>query len=234
MTELYKLSTARGEFLTSLREIEEVLMKVAPPKKNDPDIKNYIHGAAILFLSAKLENYISDLFEGMAQEFCRLGVSENQIPNALLGWVFLRDGNEQSTKKYIANGNEGEYIKNVGDYLNGEVFSSTSSYLTADKFRGLADKSYPSVRNLKKMYKRIGVASIFGLLKTRMKSNADAELESLNSTRGALAHSGISGTLTYSDVKSKIESIKKLVAALDKETYYYLRSEGCAAYWKHV
>ena len=229
----YISSAARDEFLNSLLEIESVLKKIAPPKRNDPDLVNYIHGAAILFLSAKLENYISDLFQGIAQEICRNNIPDKDVPNSLLGWIFLRDGNEIAAKRYISNGDEGEYVLTVGGYLNDKIFATTDTYVTEEKFRNLSDKSYPSVKNLRRMYKRIGINSIFGRLNNRMKRDAAAELESLNSSRGALAHSGISNTHAYSDVKRLITSIKKLVSALDKETFYHLRNENCQSAWKH-
>lgn len=232
MVRRYDKSTARVEFLRSLREIEIVLKKVAPPKRIDPDLKNYTHGAAILFLNAKLENYISDLFEGITQEICRHNASLKNIPKSLLGWVFLKDGGEQITRRYLATSDEGEYILNMGVSLHDCINSEPDSYFTSTRFRGISDKAYPSVKNIKRMYKRIGLLSIFDRLNRRLRRDVEAELRSLNDIRGSLAHSGISGTHTYQDVKNIISTIKEIVQWLDKETFYHLRSEQCAFAWK--
>jgi len=228
----YETSSARIEFLRSLEEIENVIRKIAPPKRIDPDLKNYMHGAAILFLSAKLENYISDLFEGIAQEICRNCAQSNKLPKALLGWIFLNDGNEIISKRYIANSDEGEYISSTGDKVHEVISTFPATYITHERTRGISNKSYPSVKNVKRMYKRLGVNSIFNLLNRRLRRDVEADLKSLNDIRGSLAHSGITGTHSYQDVKNLIKNTKDIVQWLDKETFYHLRSENCLFAWK--
>ncbi len=232
MNRRYEKSSARVEFERSIGEIETVIRLIAPPKRYDSDLKNYILGAAILFLSAKLENYISDLFKGICQEACQKVKSADGVPSSLLGWAFLNDGHRERSQNFVARNNEGDFIRLTGAYLANEIISNVANYLTPERFSGIDDKSYPSVKNVKKMYRRLGIDSIFSLLDKRLKCNTANNLKSLNSIRGSLAHSGISGNYSYGDIKDHIGKVKRIVAALDKETFYHLRSCNADSAWK--
>jgi hypothetical protein len=232
MTRRYVKSSARVEFERSIAEIETVIRQIAPPRKINPDLGNYILSAAILFLSAKLENYISDLFKGICQEACHHVKSASAVPPSLLGWAFLNDGHADRSKTFVARNDEGDFIRTTGTYLASELVQNGNNYLTPGRFRGIDDKAYPSVKNLKRMFRRLGIEAIFSLLNKRMKCSAENNLESFNAIRGALAHSGISGTYSYNDIKEQILKIQQLVSAIDKETFYYLRSCNADIAWK--
>jgi hypothetical protein len=105
-----------------------------------------------------------------------------------------------------------------------ELISNSGNYIVPQRFLGIDDKSYPYVKNVKRTYRRIGTDSIFSLLNRRLRSNAENDLKSLNSIHGALAHSGISRTYSFGDIKEQIRKVRRLVGALDKETFYHLRT----------
>lgn len=231
MSHKYVPSNAREEFKNSLVEITETLKLIAPPKKVDPKLKNYVLGAAILFMSAKLENYISDLFKGICQRACGEIQSADGIPAHLLGWIFLNDGHLELSRSFVARSDEGDFIKKTGTYLQQDLLAKQGTFLKDEKFRGIDSKSYPSVKNVKKMYRRIGIESIFTLLSKRMKVDVEGRLKSFNSIRGKLAHSGIDGAFSYGDIKAQRKSINQLVAALDKETFYFLRQSNAWKAW---
>lgn len=232
MTRRYLRSSARVEFERSITEIQTVIRQIAPPKQVDPDIRNYILGAAILFLSAKLENYISDLFVGICQEACLHVKAANGVPPSLLGWAFLNDGHRDRSKAFVARNDEGDFIRLTGAYLADELVANGNNYLTMARFTGIDDKSYPSVKNVKRMFRRLGIDSIFSRLNKRLRCNAELNLRSLNSIRGSLAHSGISGTYSYNDIKEQIRKIRQLVSGIDKETFYFLRDCEADVTWK--
>ncbi|WP_440593341.1 HEPN domain-containing protein [Schlesneria sp.] len=232
MTRRYSKSTARAEFESALSEIETVILRVAPPRRVDPALKNYVLGAAILFLSAKIENYISDLFNSICQEACRTLLTPDAAPPALLGWAFLNDGHIERSKTFVARNNESEYILETGNYLINNLLRDPGKYLTPDKFTGINDKSYPSAKNLKRMFRRIGIDSVFNRLDCRLRRNTENDLASLNSIRGSLAHTGISGILSYNDVRSQLRKMNQIVRGLDMETFYHLRRCHSGIAWK--
>jgi hypothetical protein len=228
----YLPSTARTEFETSLGEIATVLPLLKSSRGLHADLKNYVLGASVIFLHAKLENYISDLFNGICQEACRVKLEATQIPESLLGWLFLADGHLERSRSFVARNDEYEFATKTGSYINNELLLGRTNYLQLERFKGIADKAYPSVKNLKRMFKRIGINNIFILLKARLKFDVELEIISLNGLRGSLAHSGLDGSLSYKDVKNHIDKIKRTVAALDKETFYHLRRTCPIVFWK--
>ena len=231
MTPRYIPSNARTGFESSLIEINNVINIISPPRRVDPDIKNYILGAAILFLSAKLENYISDLFNGICQRASSGSCSVENVPAELLGWAFLSDGHFDRSCKFVAKKDEGDFIKSTGAYLQKQLLKDPDNYLNVTLFKDISDRSYPSVKNIKRMFRRIGVESIFSLLNCRLHTDAENILKTLNVNRGALAHSGLSGSISYGDVKNQILQIRKLVAAIDKETFYHFRKTDTVGIW---
>lgn len=232
MIRKYSASSARVEFERSVLEIERVIRQVAPPKRVDPDIKNYILGAAVLFLSAKLENYISDLFNGICQEACQKVKSAAGVPESLLGWAFLNDGHADRSRTFVARNDEGEFIRKTGEYLAREIIGNGSTYLLPHRFNGIDDKAYPSVKNVKRMFRRLGIDDVFSRLNRRMKCNAEGELTSFNNIRGALAHTGISGSYSYGDIKVQVARVRRLVGALDNEAFFHLRVCAADVAWK--
>lgn len=162
----------------------------------------------------------------------RFGSGRAACAPSLLGWAFLNDGHESRSRNFIARNDEGEFIKSTGEYLAYELIEKGDNFLSQDRFRGIDNKSYPSVKNLKRMFRRLGIEAVFTLVNTRLKYNAENDLKSFNSIRGSLAHSGVSGSFSHSDVKEQIQKMKKLVDALDKITFYHLRSHGSETAWK--
>lgn len=230
----YRPSTARTEFETSIGEIATVLPLLRSSRGLHSDLKNYVLGASVVFLHAKLENYISDLFNGICQEACRINLDATQIPQSLLGWLFLADGHLERSRSFVARNDEYEFATHTGSYINSELLNGRANYLRIERFKGIADKSYPSVKNIKRMFKRIGITNIFSRLKARLKFDVELEIVSLNGLRGSLAHSGLSGSLSYTDVKDHLDKINRIVKAIDKESFYHLRGSCPVAIWKCV
>ena len=228
----YTPSSAREEFESSLGEIRRVLPMVGPSRQLNADLKNYVLGASVLFLHAKLENYISDLFKGICQQACEKQAAATEIPEPLLGWMFLADGHLERSRMFIARNEEHAFIESTGEYLSTKLLRESSNYVTVNRFKTIDDKCYPSVKNLKRMFNRIGLKGIFGRLNARLRRQVELELRSLNALRGALAHSGVDGQLSQTEIRERVKNTQQLVAAIDKETFYHLRRTFHVDVWK--
>jgi hypothetical protein len=148
--------------------------------------------------------------------------------------MFLADGHLERSRSFVARNDEFEFTTGTGAYINTEILAGRATYLRIDRFEGIADKSYPSVKNVKRMFKRIGITNVFTRLKMRLKFDVELEIFSLNGLRGSLAHSGLSGSLSYRDVKGHVKRIQQIVAAMDRESFYHLRGTCPITIWKCV
>lgn len=198
----------------------------------NPDLRNYVLSASILFLHAKLENYISDIFLGIAQEVAAHISSADEVPAALVGWIFLADGHLERSRQFVARNDEYAFISTTGAYIAAELMSDPSGYFQLARFDGIDSKKYPSVKNVKRMFKRVGIENIFFLLQKRLRRNVEVDLRSFNSMRGQLAHSGVSGQLSYADVRRFMLDVQRMVVAMDKELFYHLRAACNEKVWK--
>jgi hypothetical protein len=228
----YLRSTALDELETGLNEQQQALKLVAHPSKQAPLLKNYVIGATVMFSSAALENYLTDIFSNYAQGICskikRIGI----CPEQTTGWIFINSGVEQDFKRYLYTGDENDFISRMGIRLKTEVAAKQDDFYSINQFRDFTKKCYPSTKNIKLMFKRIGIPNIFVRLSARAHRNIENEVESLNAIRGQFAHVGVLGTVSYKDTKNLIKSVRSIACLIDKEFFYHLRESNCVDIWR--
>jgi hypothetical protein len=95
----------------------------------------------------------------------------------------------------------------------------------------LRDSKYPSIRNLKRLFARIGIDNIFDRLGSVCKMDAELKIESFQSVRTALAHEA-PPNVTLTDVRSYGSDMITIVGGIDRIVCQHLSKISGSDCWR--
>ncbi|MEH6692773.1 MAG: HEPN domain-containing protein [Pseudorhizobium pelagicum] len=227
----YRVSPHRADFITRTDQLVRA-SHLAGRKSVPQGVRDLAFQCSILQTSAAVEEYIRSVFEAWAFKLRSLnGIQSTAIPvRTRVAVAKSRLSQHFSALAYTSD--EGRFLKKIereGDlwaFLEGSALIPTG-------FDGgvvFAERKYPSAKNIKVMFSRIGIDNIFDQISSRIKADAEYRLESFNSIRTALAHAN-PPQLTYLDVKRNIKNVQELVAAIDRILHKALSSTIGTTVW---
>lgn len=230
----YKISQARKDFDETLEQLTKAVKKAALKKNFIPnDIVQMTFRSAIFQCSAALEQYVSDI---------------------LNDWIFLAKSNEKTYSKipetlrllavakrqldafkhFIAYGDEKALVDKIS--RNVEIKNILQDEETITEVLSyelhISDKKYPSVRNLKSIFKRFGVENIFHETQSRGNKNYTSIIQSFSDIRTEIAHQNFDKYLTAQDVKSNLNNIKSFVNNVDRVIFSKVVNSSGIECWK--
>ncbi|NMZ63013.1 hypothetical protein HBN99_01605 [Pseudomonas oryzihabitans] len=223
----YKKSIARH---TAEKEFIEVKnrIRLSQSKAIQPAVREYVVAAAVFLAHSTLENYISDLFSGIAKAFHSSLTEGKQLPEFVKSHLFIENLNKAKIYSFgISAIGEQEMLSAISESLRGRAGSLLDSNRQKYAFTGkdlYTNHKYPSEKNLKKIFQRIGINNFFQEINAILKRDSLSLLESLGSLRTSLAHTGQLTGISPSDVIEKISDIGKLIGAIDRRTYKLIAS----------
>lgn len=91
---------------------------------------------------------------------------------------------------------------------------------------------YPSVKNIQKIYKRIGCDNIFNLVSKDIRKDAKNILERIGTYRTSLAHTASLSNLAPNDVIFALNELKVFVKGLDKVLYKRIVVDYQQIFWR--
>ncbi|WP_435655457.1 HEPN domain-containing protein [Brucella pituitosa] len=187
---------------------------------------------SILQTSAAIEEYIKAVFEAWAFKIRTMNHAQsNAIPmRTRVAVAKSRLTQHFSTLAYT--GDEGRFLRTIERDADLWPFLQGSGQIpmTFDGGVVFAEKKYPSPKNMKVIFSRLGIDNIFDLVSARIKADAEFRLESFNSVRTALAHSN-PPQLTYIDVRRNIKDVQQLISAIDRILHKVLSASIQAPIW---
>jgi hypothetical protein len=94
----------------------------------------------------------------------------------------------------------------------------------------LSETTYPSAKNIKRLFARLGIDDLFARLDKRCKRDMALTIDSFQSLRTALAHES-PPNVTIIDVKLHFESMRLLTKALDRVAFNHIYKESGGDCW---
>jgi hypothetical protein len=85
-----------------------------------------------------------------------------------------------------------------------------------------ADRKYPSPKNLRRLFNRLGLPNIFALLNRLARRDTEALLTSFNDLRTEMAHSGMPVGLSSGDIRHRIKDVQLVVGCIDRTFYSHV------------
>lgn len=231
----YSKSLPLKNFLTEIDEIIKVIRKVSLRSNSslDSTFKEYILSSSIFLAHAEIENYIQDIFNLYLRSLSQKKFFElNEDLRSFLVYKFVKDNNihhsllandEKSImniiKKEASNGHKHIFDKDLQiTYISGKSVYETYKY--------------PSVKNIQKIYKRIGCDKIFDLVSQEIRKNAKNILERIGTYRTSLAHTATLSNMASNDLIFALNELKLFVKGLDKVLYKRIVADYQQIFWR--
>lgn len=229
----YKISKALEAFNT---DIEPIMTRLNSLKDKQTEVGEYVNDILFtsIFLShAYFENYIDDLFCGYTKSFINYKMID--LPASLKAFYFYKAIPDKAHKLAVGFESEDSTLSDLIDCLGSSnkllnLHQELPDYALKGSFL-YETKKYPSVDNLKILFKRVGIKKIFDEISKVLKSDAKAHLESLSSLRTTLAHNGELVGISFDDVIERLGKFIKFIKALDRVFYNHLCGEMNEEFW---
>lgn len=230
----YKKSRARFEFektsvdlLSLARQIS--FKKVALSYAH----KNLIFQSTIVLLCSSIEEYLRVFIEDLFFNYKTLKAPLSKIPiNPRTFTLFI---NQRSIyESFINNRDEAKILEKL-DVTNKHNYSiidesQVCTYHINSKLL-VNDKKYPSPKNLKILFNRIGIKNIFSHTDMIGHKNYEFILRSFLDVRETIAHQE-STDLTFEDVNRNFKNIIDLLDKLDRISFKHICKVSGQKYWK--
>lgn len=229
----YSKSTSREDFELEYLKLGKLAKKIS--YKSSPlsyDHKQLIFQSCIFLLCARIEDYTKNLIEGIVFNYKSKGVEFNKLPINIRTKVFI-DSQIGHFRNYYNSADEKKLLKNVSiknpsfEIINDSVI--LSNHLNANNV--ISSNKYPSIKNLKILYHRIGIDDIVLKINANSKRDLKTSFESFLSLRESIAHQS-SSSITFSDLERHFENVMLYINHIDRIVYKHITKESGATYWK--
>lgn len=176
--------------------------------------------AYYVFAYAQFEVYVRSFVEDSFDALNALPPAFDRWPDLMLGYVLHRSENLASDyRRFGSDEDEGAILKRVAQIARKVAAWSIngSGQITMNPSDFLEKKKYPSPKNLPQLFRRLGIEQIWAVIGRAGRMNGKLLLTSLNDLRTEIAHEGkVPPGFSLRDCKSRVEQMKRLVAALDR------------------
>lgn len=226
----YAKSVYRRDFETRVRDLlnEARNAQRLPPERGA--IRDMVFQCAIFQTSAALEVYIKLLIEGWVFALKTQNKSADlpDLPRGFLITSRLRKHFDQ----FAYTGDEAQILRSIPrEYQAWPIFDP--NFLFPPYFDGKLfheKTAYPSFKNLKRLFLRVGIDNFQAQMNRLLKSDVETLVENFQSIRTALAHSS-PPALTLLDVKNNLADMDRLVRCIDRVFFRHVARHGGVVCW---
>ncbi|MBA6398243.1 HEPN domain-containing protein [Colwellia sp. BRX10-4] len=193
--------------------------------------QNLIYQAAIFSICAGIEEYSKNFFEDYIFECAKAEVTFDKMPLNLRLMSLLR-GQKDLFKQHLFNGDEAKTLKKMASSRSIYNVLQDDTIIDRSIVAGtiLGTNKYPSIKNLKIVYNRIGISDIFLELHRKSQNDITSQLSSFLDIREAISHQTPS-SLTYTDITRHLSNLKNIINYLDRIKYSHLVKVSGADCW---
>lgn len=211
----YRCSQSRLEALARLKDLRSGAISAS--RKGIPiNVRDMTYQSAIFQASATFEEYLKQVFDHWLFESRQRSHASSHLPSRVR-YAYLGREFSKFFSRFQHEGDEKVLAEKIESKVEIIEFAVGRALIPNHITGSLAyhESKYPSPKNIRKIYSRIGVDNIFGLLSQKMQTDAELRLQSFNDIRTAIAH-GFPPGLTIEDVKRSLDDITMFIGALDR------------------
>jgi hypothetical protein len=228
----YSKSSSRVAFENRARYLsisvkEAHIKRLAVPES----IRNLVLRAAILDASAALEQYFEILLEDYQFNLRQSETRVANLPEAMWKFHFVSAVQGQF-HSFTVSGDERKIVRELDcDALKTRYFLADAKVDRAfDLVCIVKDRKYPSVKNWKGLFFRLGLNDGFASVDRILRRDSKLLLRSFNDVRSTLAHGG-SVSLTPLDVTRHLKNLQDVVRAIDRVLFGHLCKHSGKETW---
>ena len=229
----YTVSRARVEFSTEINKLQKLAKKVS--YRSSPlsyDHKQLINQSCIFLLSARMEDYTKNLMEDLMYSYKTNGATLAQIPLNLRTKTLL-DKQVTPFRNYYNSSDERILIKSISITNNYYEIMDDANIFTSQIHPSniIGNNKYPSLKNLKILYYRLGINDITMELNRKAQKDIKTSIESFLSLRESIAHQG-APAITFEDILRHFKNIREAISLIDRIVFSHITSESGQIFWR--
>lgn len=228
----YSKSRARNEFEIEANKLLKLAKKVS--YKSSPltyDHKQLVNQSCIFLLSARIEDFTKILIEDLLYNYRNKGATLKHIPKNTRTKTLL-DKQVSFYRSYYNSSDERTLLRNIAIDSNYYSIMDDTTNFTTQIYPSniIGTNKYPSIKNLKILFYRIGIDDITNDLNRKAKKDVRTNIESFLSLRESIAHQG-APAVTYNDVERHFGNIIEAINYIDRVVYSHIKKESGDVYW---
>ena len=228
----YSKSRARKEFEVEASKLFKLAKKVS--YKSSPltyDHKQLVHQSCIFLLSARIEDFTKILIEDLLYSYRTKGATLSHIPKNIRTKTLL-DKQVSFYRSYYNSSDERSLMRSIAvDNNYYEIIDSTANFTTQIFPNNIIGANkYPSIKNLRILYFRIGINDIVSDLNRKARKDVKTNIESFLSLRESIAHQG-APSITFIDVERHFKNMIEAISYIDRIVYSHIKMESGERYW---
>ena len=229
----YIRSLARKDFIVQTNDLLQhaKYTNVTGISSVNASVEQMVMQAAIFKTSASIEEYLNtSITDWLNLADCAANNSSSLPDN--VRWTIISKTHLQSYKNFIYQPNEKKLFASLGAaYCNTLLIDSNplGGKIITNIVTG--DRKYPSVKNVKSLYFRIGISDIFQKANQVTRKNIDNILKSFLSIREAIAHQS-PPNITYTDTKRHLKNMQSFIGGLDRVLHSHVIKHHGSACWR--
>jgi len=171
-------------------------------------------------LYAEFENYVSDSITERIRVINVTGKKFRDLPETIQAIAIDNRINHDHYRQFYASKDEFVFLKRIKNQLDNGGFSwDPDAFSEIDPENILKKDRYPSIENIKILYRRVGVQDIVGSLNRELRKNSVTFLQSINDLRCGFVHEANNPAINETDIVNDMNAMVKLVMALDYILY---------------
>lgn len=199
-------------------------------RASDSDIRDLVFQCSVFLASAATETYVRLLIESWVQKVRTQNLG-TQTPVSARAYIATKRLAGAFAKHAYTNDERALY-EHIGTEMDLWRMMAGAPALPG-YFDGKAlhdGSSYPSGKNIKKLFARAGINNMLDRISSNLGRDAEVLIEGFQSVRTALAHSS-PPALTIVDVEDLLSDNKALVGAIDRIFFSHVNRHGGALCW---
>lgn len=229
----YSKSRARREFESETGKLLKLAKKVS--YKSSPltyEHKQLVNQSCIFLLSARIEDFTKILIEDLLYNYRHNGATLSLVPTNIRTKTLL-DKQVNYYRSYYNSSDERALLQNIAIDSSYYGIMDNGAGFTTQIFPNniIGTNKYPSIKNLKILYFRLGINDIINDLNRKAKKDVKTNIESFLSLRESIAHQG-APAITFIDVERHFANILEAINYIDRIVYSHIKKESGEAYWR--
>lgn len=186
---------------------------------------------SVFQLSALLEDYLYDLTSAWFAKLQAGGAQNSLVPRLTRAVTLARD-QEEWFRRFFWDKNESELVEKILSTTSIFSLIPDADLMPPLDFEKLLikDKKFPSVRNVRSLFRRVGLPKMTHLISKRTRADFELNLQAFMDIRNALAHES-PPSITAVDVSHYFRQMKRWVNAIDREFHAHVEKVSGPAFW---
>ncbi|MFZ6012119.1 MAG: HEPN domain-containing protein [Bacteroidota bacterium] len=229
----YRKSKARKEFEDTANQLLLLARQISYKKVTlSYDHKNLIFQSSIVLLCSSIEEFLRVFIEDLIFNYKTKSAPLSDVPTGPRTYsLFIKQ--RTIYEGFVQSRDEAKVLEklNIEDPMYSILDPTTVLTYHIDPQLILKERKYPSPKNLKVLFNRLGIKQLFAALNARGKKDYELLLRSFLDIRETIAHQE-SASLTFTDVDRHFKNVTDFIDKVDRTLYSHICSESGEEYWK--